>query len=431
MNSRERIEITLNHKEPDRVPLDLGGSPVTSMHVSIVYKLRQSLGLDAPGTPIKVVEPQQMLGEIKPDLVEAVGADVIGLGAPRTFFGFGNDGWKPWTMFDGTPVLVPAGFNTEPGPNGDILMYPEGDKSVPPSGRMPKDGWYFDAIIRQFPVDDDHLNVKDNLEEFQPVSDEEVEFFRQEAERLYTGTDKAILGAFGGTSFGDVSMVPAPWLRQPPKGIRDVEEWYISTVTRQDYIYEVFDRQCEVALANLTKIHAAVGDRVSVVLVSGTDFGMQHGLLVSPKTYRRLFKPFHQRVNDWVHTHTNWKTFMHSCGSVFQLIDDFIEAGFDILNPVQCSAASMDPRELKRRFGDRVVFWGAGVDTQQTLPTGTPQDVRAQVLERIKVFAPGGGFVFNPVHNVQPLTPIENVLAMYEAVREHGQYPPGRAYHKG
>lgn len=326
-------------------------------------------------------------------------------------------------MFDGTPVLVPGEFNTQPEPNGDILMYPEGDRSVPPSGRMPKDGWYFDAIVRQYPIDDDNLNVEDNLEEFEPTSEEELEHFGREAERLYTETDKAIFADFGGTSFGDVAMVPAPWLKQPPKGIRDVEEWYISTVTRQDYIYEVFDRQCEIALANLAKIHGAVGDRVSVIFVSATDFGMQHGLFVSPKTYRGLFKPFHKRVNDWIHSHTNWKTFMHSCGSVIQLIEDFIEAGFDILNPVQCSAALMDPRELKRRFGDRVTFWGAGVDTQNTLPTGSPQDVREEVLERIRVFGPGGGFVFNTIHNVQPKSPIENVLAMYETVREYGDYP--------
>jgi hypothetical protein len=423
MDSRERIETTLHHQEPDRVPLDLGGSAVTSMHVSVVYKLRRALGLDAPGTPVKVVEPYQMLGEIAPDLLAALGADVVCLKSPKTMFGFKNEGWKPWRLFDGTPVLVPAGFNTEPEPNGDVLMYPEGDKSVPPSGRMPRDGWYFDAIIRQYPIDDAHLNVEDNLEEFGPLSDAEVAWFAQEAERLYDGTDKAIFGDFGGTSFGDIALVPAPWLRQPPKGIRDVEEWYISTVTRQDYIYAVFERQCEIALDNLARIHAAVGDRVSVVFITGTDFGSQQGPFISPKTYRRLFKPFHTRVNAWVHSYTNWKTFIHSCGSVVRLIDDFVEAGFDILNPVQTGAAGMDPRELWRRFGGRITFWGGGVDTQHTLPSGSPGDVRAEVRDRIQVFGPGGGFVFNTIHNVQPLTPVENLLAMYDALHEYGAYP--------
>ncbi|NWG75648.1 MAG: methyltransferase, partial [Rubrivivax sp.] len=189
MNSRERVNLTLNHQEPDRIPLDLGGSVVTCMHVSIVYQLRQALGLDVPGTPVKVVEPYQMLGEIKPDLIDALGVDVVGLRSTKTMFGFRNEDWQPWTTFDGTPVLVPAGFNTEPEPNGDILMYPEGDKSVAPSGRMPKGGWYFDSITRQLPIDDDNLNVEDNMEEFEPISDADLDYFRREAERLYTETD--------------------------------------------------------------------------------------------------------------------------------------------------------------------------------------------------------------------------------------------------
>jgi len=250
MTSRERVQAALEHREPDMVPFDLGGSPTTGIHVSSVYLLRQALGLDRPGTPVKVVEPFQMLGEVKDDLIEALGIDVVGLGSAKTFFGFRNEGWKPWTTFDGTPVLVPEGFNTEPEPNGDILMYPEGDRSAPPSGRMPKDGWYFDAIIRQEPIDDASLNVEDNLEEFGPISDEELSHFERQARRLHEQTDKAILANFGGTSFGDIALVPAPFLKHP-KGIRDVEEWYISTVTRRDYVWKVFERQCEIALANL------------------------------------------------------------------------------------------------------------------------------------------------------------------------------------
>jgi hypothetical protein len=422
MSSRERVNLAANHKEADRIPLDLGGSAVSGMHVSVVYNLRQALGLDTPETPVKVVEPYQMLGEIEPDLMEALGIDVLPLQATSTMFGFKNEGWRPWTTFDGTPVLVPAGFNTDLEPDGDLLMYPEGDRSAPPSGRMPEGGWYFDSIIRQPPVDDANLNVEDNLEEFGPISDGELEHFRQEAERLYTTTDKAILANFGGTAFGDIALVPAPQLKHP-RGIRDVEEWYISTVARRDYVYQVFERQCEIALANLEKIHQAVGERATAVFITGTDFGMQTGPFISPKTYRGLYQPFHKRVNGWVHAHTSWKTFIHSCGSVMALIPDFIEAGFDILNPVQCSAAQMEPAQLKRKFGDRITFWGGGVDTQRTLPFGTPDEVRNEVRERIQVFGPQGGFVFNTIHNVQPNTPVENLLVMFETLREHGRYP--------
>lgn len=422
MTSRERVERVLNHRLPDRIPLDLGGTPVTGMHVSAVYMLRQALGLDPPGTPVRVMELLQMLGEIKPDLIEALGADVVPLQSPMTRLGFPNEGWKPWTLFDGTPVLVPAGFNTEPEADGSIVLYPQADRSAPPSVRMPKGGFYFDNIIRQGPLDEARLDPEDNLEEFQAVTEEELAYFGGEAERLQTETDKATIANFGGTSFGNIMMVPGPGLKCP-KGIRDVEEWYASLVTRRDYVFKVFERQCEIGLANLQRLYEVVGDRVAAIYVSGTDFGAQTGPFLSPKIYRDLYKPFHQQVNDWIHRHTPWKTFIHSCGSVWALIPDFIEAGFDILNPVQCSAAHMDPMELKRRFGDRLVFWGGGVDTQRTLPFGTPEEVRAEVRERIRIFGEGGGYVFNTTHNVQAGVPKENLLALYEAYRESSQCP--------
>jgi hypothetical protein len=392
------------------------------MHVTTVYLLRQALKLDSPGTPVRVIEPYQMLGEIKSDLMEALGVDVVPLGSNKTLFGFDNQGWKPWIFFDGTPVLVPEGFNTEPEPNGDILMYPEGDMSVPASARMPKNGFYFDAIIRQEPIDDSKLNVEDNLEEFGPISETELTYLGRAADRLYRETDKAILASFGGTDFGDIALVPGPWIKHP-KGIRDVEEWYVSLSTRRDYVHKIFERQCEIGLQNLEKLWPVVGDRVAVVSVTGADFGAQNGPFISIRAYRDLFKPFHKQLNDWIHRNTPWKTFFHSCGSMRALLPDFIEAGLDIFNPVQCSAAEMDPVGLKRDFGDDLTFWGGGVDTQRTLPFGTPEEVRKEVLERIGVFGPGGGFVFNTIHNVQGRVPIENVLALYETVREFGGYP--------
>jgi hypothetical protein len=417
MNARERVQAALNHRQPDRVPLDLGGSAVTGMHVSSVYRLRQALHLDPPGTPVKVVEPYQMLGEIQPDLMEALGVDVVGLFAPRTMFGFRNEGWKPWTTFDGTPVLVPEGFNTRVEENGDLLMYPEGDHSAPPSGRMPKGGFYFDAIVRQPPIVEEKLDPADNLEEFAPISEEDLAYFAQKADELWRQSDRAILASFGGTAFGDIALVPAPWLKYP-RGIRDIEEWYISTVTRREYVWKVFEKQCEIGLANLARLSEAVGDKVAVVFVSGTDFGTQTGPFISRKTYRTLYQPFHKQVNDWIHQNTGWKSFIHSCGSVAALIPDFIEAGFDVLNPVQISASGMDPAWLKREFGKDLVFWGGGVDTQHTLPFGTPDEVRAEVRKHLHIFGEGGGYVFNTVHNVQAGVPVENLLALYETVRE-------------
>jgi len=283
---------------------------------------------------------------------------------------------------------------------------------------MPRGGFYFDAIVRQPAIDDDHLHVEDNLEEFGFISESELVHFRSEAERLYQETDKVIMANFGGTQFGNQALIPAPWLKHP-KGIRDLEEWFISLKMRPDYVRRVFERQCEIALLNLEKIYQAVGNRISVIYVSGTDFGTQKGPFVAPQTYRDLYKPFFKQVNDWVHQHTSWKTFIHSCGSVYAFIEEFIESGFDILNPVQCSAAQMDPSELKGKFGDRISFWGGGVNTQHTLPFGTPEEVRKEVRERIEIFSPGGGFVFSAIHNIQPRTPIENVLALFETIKEY------------
>jgi hypothetical protein len=418
MNSRERVEKALNHQQPDRVPLDLGASATTGMHASSVYLLRQALKLDPPGTPVKVIEPYQVLGEIRPDLIEALGVDVIGLPSPRNLFGFSNENWKPWTLFDGTPVLVPEAFNTIPEADGSILMYPEGDRSAPPSGKMPNGGFYFDTLIRQPPIDDSRLDPEDNLQEFSPISDADLAYFKTEAQRLFDQTDKAVLANFGGTAFGDIALVPVPWIKHP-RGIRDVAEWYMSTAVRRDYVYKVFERQCEIGLANLEKIYAVVGNRATAVFVTGTDFGTQAGPFISPKSYRDLFMPFHKTVNDWIHRNTSWKSFIHSCGSVVALIPHFLEAGFDILNPVQTSAAGMDPQTLKDRFGESLTFWGGGVDTQKTLPFGTPQEINAEVAERMRIFGKGGGFVWNSIHNVQASTPVENLVAVYQAVAQY------------
>jgi hypothetical protein len=422
MSSRERVRLALEHKEPDCVPLDLGATTVTGMHVDTVYRLRQALDLDAPGTPVKVIEPFQMLGEMKTDLLDALGIDTVRVAGTGTAFGFRQEGWKEWKTFGGVPALVPAGFNTEPEPNGDLLLYPQGDRSASPSGRMPAGGYYFDVIVRQEPLIEEELRVEDNLEEFSVVSEQEVEHFRRLADELYTQTNKALVLNLGMVSYGDIARVPAPNLKCP-RGIRDVAEWYMSLSSRRDHIFKIFEAQSKINMKNLEKIQAAVGNRAEMAYVTGTDFGSQNGPLVSPQTYRELFMPFHKQVNDWIHRNTTWKTFIHSCGSVWALVPDFIEAGFDVLNPVQCSAAHMNPYDLKSKFGDRITFWGGGVDTQATLPFGSPREVREEVRERIRAFGPGGGFVFAAVHNIQALVPAENVLAMYQTAREYGKYP--------
>ena len=417
MTSRERIRAALNHKQPDRVPVDFGSTMVTGISVSVISKLRKALGLDGQDARVKVTEPYQMLGEIQPDLKEKLFIETAGLFNINNMFGFPNEDWKKWTMFDGTDVLVPGLFNIEPDENGNIPMYAEGNENYPPSAVMPEGGFYFDSISRQKPIDDNNLNVEDNLEEFGPYTDELLSYLEKESIRLYEETDYALVYSMGGTSFGDIAFIPAPSLKDP-RGIRDVEEWYISTVTRRDYIYEVFDRQCEIALENLDRVKDALKDRIEVIFITGTDFGTQRGPFISPDAYRNLYKPFHKRICDWIHRNTSWKVFIHSCGGIRPLIEDIIDAGFDILNPVQCSAEGMEAQKLKDDFGDSVTFWGGSVDTQKTLPFGTPEDVYREVSQRISIFDKDGGFVFNPIHNVQAGTPVENFLAMLKAIED-------------
>ncbi|MBI4894089.1 MAG: methyltransferase [Acidobacteria bacterium] len=411
--SRKRLQDSLAHRQPDRIPIDFGGSAVTGIHVSCVAALRDYYGLEK--RPVRVHEPYQMLGLVEDDLRAAMGLDVTGVFPRNTMFGFPNSEWKEWD-FRGLNVLVSKDFLVREEPGGDILIYPEGDPTAPPSGRMPLGSAFFDTIIRQQPLQEDRLDPEDNCEEFKPIGDADLEHLKTSVAAA-RGSGYGILATFGGTAFGDIALVPAPFLKNP-KGIRDVAEWYMSTASRPEYIHRIFERQCEVGLQNLARVHAAIGDSVDAVFLCGTDFGTQSSQFCSVRTLKSLWFPYYKAVNDWVHANTSWKCFKHSCGSVEKFFETFIEAGFDIMNPVQCSAAGMEPEKLKARYGDRIVFWGGGVDTQKTLPFGTPEQVRVEVLRRCEIFAPGGGFVFDAIHNIQAGTPVDNIVAMLDAVHE-------------
>jgi len=201
--------------------------------------------------------------------------------------------------------------------------------------------------------------------------------------------------------------------------VRGVADWYMTVADEEDFVRELFDRQTEIALKNMAKLKEIAGDIIDVVVVCGTDFGTQESLFCSIDSVKDIWFPRYKKINDWIHQNTNWKTFKHTCGAVEPIIGTLADCGFDIINPVQCSAKGMDPKLLKERHGERITFWGGGVNTQQTLPFGTPEQVRREVLQRCEIFAPGGGFIFNAIHNVQALTPIANMIAMIEAVKEY------------
>ena len=415
MNSREQFIKTVNHKQPDRIVIDLGATPVTGIHIQTISILRRHFGLQRK--PIRVIEPFQMLGEVGWELIDSIGIDVIGAWGKNNMFGFHNHApYKEWKTPWGQRVMVPLNFNVTVNEKGETLMYPEGDTSVPPSAKMPKTGYFFDAIIRQEPIIEEELEVDNNLEEFGLISNEELEHWRVEIDKAYF-SGKAVIAAFGGTALGDIALVPGLNLKAP-KGIRDVADWYMSTVVRPDYIKSIYERQVEIAIENLKRIFTVVGNKVNAMFICGTDFGTQDSTFCAPEQFDDMWLPYYKKVNDWIHENTQWKTFKHSCGAVETFMDGFIRAGFDIINPVQINAAGMDPKKLKEKYGRELTFWGGGIDTQKTLPFGKPEEVREQVLRTCDIFSKDGGFVFNTVHNIQANVPVENIVAMLEAIKE-------------
>jgi hypothetical protein len=415
MTSKERVLASITHKDTGVIPVDIGGCTVTGMHVFAVEKLREYYGLKYK--PVKVHEPMQMLGVVDEELKAYIGTDVEGIISPKNKFGNSHDSeWKEFRTLWGQVVLLPESFNVTIGKDGSHLVYPEGDITVSPSAKMPSSGYYFDAIIRQCPIDDDTLDVNDNLEEFKLIGDNDLEYWKNQFNRL-KGSARAIIAGFGGTGLGDIAAVPGLNLKNP-RGIRDIAEWYMSIECRRDYLHQVFDRQTDIALQNLKRIYESGGDAVDVVYICGTDFGTQLSTFCSGETFDDLYAPYYRKLNNWIHKNTTWKTFKHSCGAIEPFISRFIDCGFDILNPVQISSAGMDPEYLKEKYGENIVFWGGGVDTQKVLAFGTPEEVNKQVIENCKIFGKGGGFVFSAVHNVQANVPVENIVAMIDAVKE-------------
>jgi hypothetical protein len=411
--SRARFLKTVNHIQPDKVVVDFGATTVTGIHVIIVEKLREYYGFEK--RPVKVIEPYQMLGEIDDELIKSMNIDIIGLFGEKNMFSISNRNWKVHKTLWGQEVLFPEQFNYNYNDNGDILMYPEGDLSARPSAKMPKSGYFFDALERQEPINEENL-LEDNLEEFGAVTEADLTWWKEQIEAV-DNTSKAVVATLGGTALGDIALVPAVGLKNP-RGIRSVAEWYMSILTREDFLKELYDRQTDVAIQNLEKLFRIIGNRIDVAFICGTDFGTQNSTFCSPETYADIWLPFYKKVNDWIHLNTEWKTFKHTCGAIEPLMDLFIESGFDIINPVQINASGMDPVNLKNKYGEKVIFWGGGVDTQGVFAFGTPDQVKDQVKRECDILNKNGGFVFNTVHNIQANVPFENVVAMMEALNE-------------
>jgi hypothetical protein len=415
---RVRLQNTINHRDPGDVVVDMGGTVVTGINANALARLRDALGLEK--RPVRIYEPLQLLGIVEPDLQEALGLCVAEVTNNFTLFGFENKNWKPWRLPTGLDVLVPEDFNTTVDENGITYIHPQGNLDYPPSGRLPKDGYYFDNCFRTYKEfdEDDFDGREDFKDDFKVYSEQQLKNIENNCNRLYNETDLGLIGGGFILGLGDFAAIPGPHIPYP-KGVRNLEDWMCVHQTNPEYVHQIFEMQTEVALENARLFWQACGDKIQVMQVSGTDFGTQRSPIMSPDTMRELYKPYFVKINNWIHENTNWKIFYHSCGSIVEFLSDFHEIGVDILNPVQCSAEGMDPVMLKEKWGDKFTFWGGGVDTQHTLPFGTADEVYREVSERLRIFAPGGGFVFNTVHNIQGQTPVENILAMFRAISDY------------
>lgn len=400
MNSRQRVLCALNHHEPDRVPIDFGGTRQSGIAASAYHRLKGRLGID---TPTRVYDLYQMLAEIERPVLERFGADVIGLTRPAVALGIRNEDWRSWRLFDDTPVEVPGGFHPETEPNGDLLVRDPNGRAM---ARMPKGGFYFDQLDK-YPgaahADPEKLQLP-------LLTTEECDYLYAQAEAYYQNTDLAIIAALG-----------PPYELFFGLGTGDFPAWMITLATEPDYVDALYERLTDAWLENLRRFSAAVGDRVQI-LQFNDDLGTQDAPFLSVDMFRRRIMPYYRRGLDWVHQNTSLKVLMHNDGAIFDLIPALIEMGVDILNPVQTTAKGMDPQRLKQEFGDRLVFWGAACDCQGTLAFGTPRQVTEEVERSLRVFAPGGGYVLASVHNVQAGVPPENVIALFDAARSTGVY---------
>lgn len=422
MTGKEKFRRVLNH-EDGPVPFDCGGFNTTGMSCTVMEKLRDFYGLEKH--PVKILEPVQLLGVVEDDLREVMGIDTEPLWGARSQVGFEcTDKWKEWKTPWGQEVLVPEEFTTSVDENGDVLLYACGDTNYPAAQRMAKGSTYFDNEEgRAAEYDEDNYDINDNLEEFQLFTEEELNWLKKQVvtinkDHIITSCITGHTG--GGTCLADHSMIAGPMLRQP-KGIRRLQDFYMATASDPDLICEIFEKETDIGIKNLELVYEAVGNNIDVLHICGTDLGTQNSLFYSRDTIRECWIPYYKKINNWVHEHTTWKTFKHCDGSIKPIMGDLIDAGFDILNPIQWTAKDMDRRELEEKFGDRIVFWGGGIDTQHLLPTGTPQQVYDQARECLDIFGHHGGYVFNTIHNILDGVPVENVDALVRAVRDFNE----------
>ena len=404
MNARERVLTSLDHRPPDRVPVDLGASTVTGISARGYNKLKQALDLKHPTRVFDVV---QQLAHVDDTVIDRFGVDLLDLNRIL----MEDTGWYPVTLGDGSQGSYPGWFRPEETGDGSrVTRDPRGREM----SRMAGNGTVFDQTL--FPWEEGYPPDMGSIGEafrsinwtahshnkFINIDDGEL---RARAIALRRSTDKAIVMS-GGAKLLELGFF-----------LRRMDNFLMDLLADHRNLTRLLDKLMELHLGGLERKIAAVGDQVDVIRF-GDDLGMTTGPFMDLGVFDSFFKPRYRELCEYVKSRSNLKIFMHSCGSIRQFIPGLIEAGFDIINPVQTNCAGMDARELKREFGREITFWGGGIDTSRVLPNGTPGEVRHDVLERCEIFSRDGGFIFAPIHNILPEVPPENIIAAYDAVSE-------------
>lgn len=382
MNSRERVLTTLNHKEPDRIPFDLGGTYVTGINAKAYKNLREFLRL--PQINAAMMDMNQQIVWVDDDVVEKLRVDVKNIS-----------------------VHFPTSYRPKIVDGGDYIYYYDEFKL---GWRMPKEGgFYYDLFYHPLEGNISESDV-DAFSWPDPLDPARFVGLKEANRRIIEDEHRAVTMGFIHGGMMELFAF-----------LRGFSDYFADFAANPKLAKKIMDRTLEIQLAYWGKIFDTVGDLIDVVMIHD-DFAGQNQMLISPRTYRELCKPRHKQLCAFIHSRSRAKIFFHSCGAIRPVIPDLIEIGVDILNPVQVSAKGMDSAELKHEYGKDLVFWGGGVDTQNILGSGTPQQVREEVKRRITDLMPGGGFVFAAIHNIQANVPPENILAMWETLDEFGVY---------
>lgn len=408
MTSRERVWKAINHEEPDMIPIDIGGTKSTGMHVDTFCQIGKELGIDAE-LP-RVPDVFQMLCRMDEPVRSWLHTDVLQIENFIEYFDLKNCHWKPWTDHAGNRILMPGEFEPVSDDKGTLYLH---DKNGKICAFMAPDGCYFDRYVDPgYRMPDKLMEPEEWKAQIPLYDEEELRVLENTARFMHENTEYSLVGGYAK-------------LKVCTSGIfagQTLNEWLCTLLLEPEYAFEILDATAERNIENLRLYLQAVEPYIDVIFVSTTDYGTQRAELFGPDVFKELYVPTLKKVNDFIHENSHCKTLYHSCGSIRRIIGYMIEAGVDCLNPIQTNTANMDPAELKAEYGDRLTFWGGGVETQTVYTYGTPKEVEEQIKERIKIFSPGGGFIFSPIHNTQNNVPFENICAMRDTILKHRKY---------